>query len=150
MFAIRPYRKNDYITYNPFEELEALERSFFSDPFIDFFGNRTAAFGTDISDNGDSYLIEADLPGFNKKDIEISISGDTLTVLAKRNAENSEKDKDGKYLRIERRSGEYRRSFDLSSVDADNIKAKYENGVLSLTLPKKQPALPETRTLEIE
>ena len=61
-----------------------------------------------------------------------------------------EKDKKEKVVRVERSYGSYSRSFDISGVDADQIKAKYENGVLKLTLPKKQVTLPEGRRLEIE
>ena len=64
--------------------------------------------------------------------------------------ETEEKDKKEKVVRVERSYGSYSRSFDISGVDADQIKAKYENGVLKLTLPKKQVTLPEGRRLEIE
>ena len=62
----------------------------------------------------------------------------------------AEKDKKNKYVRCERSYGSYSRSFDLSGVKADEIKAKYENGVLKLTMPKKENTLPEARHLEIE
>ena len=61
-----------------------------------------------------------------------------------------EKDKKDRVIRVERSYGSYSRQFDLSSVNADQIKAKYDNGVLTLTLPKKQATLPASRTLEIE
>ncbi|MDO4852052.1 MAG: Hsp20/alpha crystallin family protein, partial [Clostridia bacterium] len=109
-----------------------------------------AMFKTDISDQGDSYLIEADLPGFDKKDIRLDLNGDTLTIHAERHSESEQKEHKDKYLRVERSYGTYSRSFDVSLIDAENIKAKYENGVLKLTLPKKQKTEPEKRTLEIE
>lgn len=151
MFELRPYRKNNQALYNPFKELEEMERQFWNDPFGHFFASSDLAeFKTDISDQGDSYLLEADLPGFDKKDIQLELSGDTLTVHAERHFEHEDKDKKGNYLRVERSSGKYSRQFDVSAVDTDNIKAKYENGVLKLTLPKKQQALPEAKHLEIE
>ena len=78
------------------------------------------------------------------------INGDTLTVRAERHSEHEEKNKKGKYVRCERSYGSYSRDFDLSGVKADEIKAKYENGVLKLTMPKKTEALPESKHLEIE
>ena len=107
-------------------------------------------FKTDIKDEGDRYELEADLPGFDKKDIHLDINGDMLTVSAERHSEHEEKDKKNKYVRCELSYGSYSRSFDLSGVKADEIKAKYENGVLKLTMPKKDKSLPEARHLEIE
>lgn len=138
-------------TYNPFRELEEFERNFFSNPFGSFFGSTSLAeFKTDVTDEGDHYLLEADLPGFDKKDIQLDVNGDTLTVHAERRSKVEEKDKKDKIVRVERSYGAYSRSFDISGVDADNIKAKYDNGVLMLTLPKKQASLPQGRRLEIE
>ena len=156
MFDMRPYRnnndrRNNLSAYNPFREMDAFERNFFNDPFGSWFDHSAlASFKTDIKDNGDSYTLEADLPGFDKKDIHLDINGDMLTVSAERHSEHEEKDKKNKYVRCERSYGSYSRSFDLSGVKADEIKAKYENGVLKLTMPKKENTLPEARHLEIE
>lgn len=151
MFEMRPYRSHrDLAGTNPFREMEAMERRFFRDPFS-FFGTDTfAAFRTDVTDEGDHYALEADLPGFKKEDIQLDVSGDTLTVSAERHSSREEKNDEKKYVHTERSWGQYSRSFDVSGVDIDRIKAKYENGVLQLTLPKKQNALPESRRLEIE
>lgn len=152
MFELTRRSNNHPInTYNPFRELEEFERNFFSNPFGSFLGTTSLAeFKTDVTDEGDYYLLEADLPGFDKKDIQLDVNGDTLTVHAERRSKVEEKDKKDKYVRIERSYGTYSRSFDISSVDADGIKAKYDNGVLKLTLPKKQASLPQGRRLEIE
>lgn len=148
MFELKPYRKNNAVReYNPFREMD----EFFADPFGGFFSNRElAAFKTDISDEGDHYLLEADLPGFDKKDIHLDINGDTLTISAERNVENKTEEKKNKYVRMERSYGRYVREFDISTIDAANIKAKYDGGVLSLTLPKKSEVLPQAKRLEIE
>ena len=153
MFELRPYRKNEVqnaMYYNPFREMEEMERRFFRDPFAMFDSNELAMFKTDISDQGNAYLIEADLPGFDKKDIRLDLNGDTLTIHAERHSESEQKEHKDKYLRVERSYGSYSRAFDVSLVDTENIKAKYEDGVLKLTLPKKQKVEPEKRTLEIE
>ena len=73
-----------------------------------------------------------------------------LTVRAERHSQHEDKDKKGKYVRCERSYGVYSREFDLSGVDADRIAAKYEDGVLKLTLPKKTEALPQARQIDIE
>ena len=152
MFELRPYRRHgSEIAYNPFREMEDLERKLFDEPFADFFrSGDIAEFKTDITDEGDSYVLEADLPGFDKKDIHLDISDGTLTINAERHSEHEQKDKKQKYVRVERSYGKYSRRFDVSAIDTEKIKAKYDNGVLRLTLPKKQVELPEAKHLEIE
>ena len=107
-------------------------------------------FRTDVTDEGDHYLLETDLPGFEKKDITLDIHDDMLTIRAERKSKVEEKDKKDKVIRMERSYGSYQRSFDISGVDADQIKAKYTDGVLRLTLPKLERTLPQGRRLEIE
>ncbi len=151
MFELRPFHRNQELTYNPFKAMEDFEKRFFEDPFTGFFETGDIAeFKTDISDQGDSYLLEADLPGFEKKDIHLDVQGDVLTINAERHSQHEDKDKKGNYVRLERSYGQYSRQFDVSGIDAHGIKAKYENGVLKLTMPKKQETLPESHTLEIE
>lgn len=138
-------------SYNPFREMEELEKNFFENPFGAFFSNGDLAeFKTDVTDEGDHYLLEADLPGFDKKDIQLDISGDMLTIKAERHSKFEEKDKKDKIVRVERSYGSYSRQFDVSGINTDGINAKYENGVLQLKLPKKEIDKPESRRLEIE
>ena len=137
MFGIMPYR-----TYNPFRELEKLENELFSDTSV-------KAFKTDITDSGDSYLLEADLPGFKKENIHVDISGGVLTISAERRDESKETDKKGNIVHSERIYGSFERSFDLTDIDEGSISASYTDGVLKLVMPKKVQAVPETRRLEI-
>ena len=111
---------------------------------------RAAGFRTDISDQGDSYLLEADLPGFDKDSIHIDLSEDTLTISAERHSQHEEEDKKDSYVCCERSYGQYQRSFDVSGIDKDGIKAKYADGVLRLTLPKVPEVQPAVKRLEIE
>ena len=144
MLNLTPYRKhsNEAAMYNPFRELEDFERSIFAPDTL-------ASFRTDIEDEGDKLVLSADLPGFDKKDIHLDVNGDTLTIHAERKAEQEEKDDKNNYVRCERSFGSYSRQFDLSGVDADHMKATYDNGVLKLEMPKK--ALPDSaRHIEIE
>ncbi len=94
---------------------------------------------TDIIDKGDRYLVQAELPGFNKEEIHIDIKDNYLTVHAEHREEKEEKKEN--YIRKERRYGSYERSFDISDVNADQIEAKYNDGVLELQMPK----LPKNR-----
>ncbi len=137
-------------SYNPFRDMEELERSFFGSPMSFFDSRDLAEFKTDITDEGDHFLMEADLPGFDKKDIHLSLSNDTLSIQAERHSKVEDKDKKDKVVRVERSYGSYSRQFDVSGIDAAGIKAKYENGVLKLTLPKKVAKAPEETKLEIE
>ena len=145
-------RKNNYglTTYNPFQELDNFERSFFGDLFPRFDRASIASFKTDITDEGDAYRIEADLPGFKKEDIHLDVSDNILTLSAERHSEHEDKEKNGKYLRCERSYGSYSRSFDLSDVKSDDITAKYEDGVLTLNLPKKTKEVPTSRRIELQ
>lgn len=148
MFAIRPYdRRNDRVAnYDPFRAMEEMEKALWNNSF---FGN-SGEIRTDIQDKGDSFLLEADLPGFKKEDIHVDLDDDTMTIRAERRSEHEEKDKQGNYLRCERSYGSYTRSFDVSGIQADAIRAQYTDGVLRLTLPKKVETAPAARRLEIE
>ena len=130
MFEIMPFDRRSYrMSYNPFRELEQMEKNFWGDQQVN-------PFRTDISETADGYKLEADLPGFRKEDIHMD--------------SNDEKDGKGDYIRRERYYGSYSRSFNVSEIDVENIKAAYENGVLTLTMPKKAPVKPESKHLEIE
>ena len=105
------------------------------------------AMKTDVVDNGDHFTVKADLPGFDKKDIKIGMTNGVLTVSASHEENNDEKDeKSGKYLRRERSIASYARSFRVGNeVKPEEIDAKYENGVLTLTVPNKQAALEDKK-----
>jgi HSP20 family protein len=90
----------------------------------------------DVQEDENSYLIKADVPGVEPKDIEIDIDKGVLTIKGHR--ESSKREEHDGYQRIERFSGEFSRRFSLpDSVDADNIEANSKHGVLEITIPKK-------------
>ncbi len=148
MLEIRPtVRKNVYA--NPFRLFDEFDRAFFGNTF----GNlsaQTASIRTDITETTDGYLLEAELPGYGKEDIQLAIDGDMLTISAERKSETEEKDSENRVIRSERRVGSCSRRFDISGVDAEAISAKYENGILCLNLPKKQQEVPQTRRIDIQ
>lgn len=135
--------------------LTPFDKKFYSPWFDDNFGQfpqmpQMPSFKTDIKDEGDKYIIEAELPGFKKEDIKADINDNMLTITAEHTEENDEKDNKGNYIRRERSYGSVSRSFDISEVKAEEIGASYENGVLTLTLPKKTETVPTNRRLEIK
>ncbi len=144
MLELIPFISNNRVSnYDPFKDMENFEKHFFGT-------DRISSFKTDIKDNGGEYLLEADLPGFKKEDINVNLENNYLTISAERKVENEEKDKKGRYIRCERSYGSFTRSFDVSDVDTDKITASYEDGVLKLTMPKKEKTLPASKKLEIK
>ena len=123
----------------------------FRDPFFE--GTESKVMKTDIKEKKDKYLIDIDLPGYEKEDIKMEISDGYLTVHASVNKEvDDEKDK-GKYVRKERYVGECSRSFYVGdNVTEDEIKAKFKNGTLTIQVPKKddKKELPEKKYIPIE
>ena len=105
-------------------------------------------FRTDVSDDGDSYKLEAELPGFKKEDISIDIDNECLTISAERSFDK--KDDKNNYVKRERYYGSYSRSFDVSNIDIDKIEASYTDGILTPILPKKAAEIPASRRLEIK
>lgn len=139
-----PYVRRNLSAFDPFRELDELERAFFGRD-----NSKLAQFSTDIRDNGGEFLLEADLPGVKKEDIKLDLSDNILTISAERHSEYEEKDKKGNYVRCERSYGSYQRSFDTTGIDVDKIDAEFKDGVLKLTMPKLIEQKPEPRRLEI-
>ncbi len=139
-----PYVRRNLSAFDPFRELDEIERAFFGD------NNRsTPAFSTDIRDNGKEFVLEADLPGVKKEDIKLDLTDNILTISAERHSEYEEKDKKGNYVRCERSYGSYQRSFDTTGIDVDKIDAEFTDGVLKLTMPKLVEQKPAPKRLEI-
>ena len=136
------------------DPLEDFFRGFFVRP-VDFGGGPVANMGTDapqmrvdVKENADGYEVHAELPGMKKEDIHVHIDGPVVSISAERKQEKEVKDGE-KVLRTERYYGEVSRSFQLpSDIDEANAKARYDNGVLCLTLPKKISSAPQRLTVE--
>ena len=146
MFELTPFSRRNHklSTYNPFQAFDELEKEFFGN-------NSLSEFKTDIKDTGSAYELEADLPGFKKEDIHIDIDDNYLTISAQRHSEMEQKDQKGNFIRCERSFGSFERSFDISGVKTEDIKAEYKDGVLKLTMPKTQEEkTPNRRRLDIE
>ena len=106
---------------------------------------------TDVKETEAGYEVDVDLPGFKKEEIHLDLDKGYLTISTEKALENKEENK-GRVIRQERYSGTMSRSFYVGSyVTEEDIKAKYENGVLSLTIPKKEaPKAPEKKSICIE
>ncbi len=146
MFELIPFDRTirRMAAFDPFREMDNLERSFFGE------GNVVSAFRTDVSDMGDAFKLEAELPGFSKDDLKIDIENDRLTISAERKLDTTDEDKKTNFIKRERFYGSYSRSFDVTGIDVDGIDASYTDGVLTLTLPKKKEVVPASRRLEIK
>ena len=140
MFGMIPFDRRDS---SLFDMMDNFERSFFGSST-----STASSFRTDIRDEGDKFVLEAELPGFKKEDIKLDLKDGVLTISAQHSEESEEKK--NSYIRRERRYGSFSRSFDVSGIQEDHITAAYNNGVLALTLPKAQPVVPAARQIDIQ
>ena len=135
----------------------ALFDDFFGRDFFEFTPSRSLsnfaknAPAVNILETDNEFKIEVAAPGLKKEDIKVELEDGLLTISSETKQEKEEKDKEGKYTRREFSYSSFKRSFsvDEDSVDADNIAATYENGVLNIQVPKKTKATPEKKTKTI-
>ena len=107
---------------------------------------------TDVRETEGSYELDIDLPGFKKEDVNVELKNGYLTIAASKSLDKDEKDQKGRYIRQERYAGAMSRSFYVGEdVQPFEISAKFENGILQLSVPKaEQKRLPKTTTIAIE
>lgn len=134
-----PRRRNDFDLFD-----EIFDDQFFSR--VD-----TKLMRTDIKEKKDSYVVNVDLPGYEKEDIKIEINNGYLTVTAERTNSDEEKE-EGRYIRKERYSGQCSRSFYVGdNVKDTDVKASFKNGILTLEFPKeKHEEIEEKKYIPIE
>jgi HSP20 family protein len=155
--ALVPYRKSDWMV-DPFRELENLQDQM--NRLFDFslsgnsLGRSTLLGGQwapaiDIYDSKENILVKAELPGLKKDEIEVSIENDQLVIKGEKKKDNQVKEDD--YVKTERFYGSFYRTIQLpSSVHTDKVNAAYKDGVLSLTLPKKEEAKPKQIKIDVK
>lgn len=125
--------KNNSEREMPMDPIDRAFRDFWEDGL-----QTTHSMKTDVVESDKEYKLSAELPGINKEDIQIDLKNGILTIAASHKENDDEKNEEGKYIRRERRAASYRRSFRLGEeYKPEDISAKYENGVLTLTIPKK-------------
>ena len=134
-------------------------KDLFDDVFEPFYRQNKTAFNsnglmkTDVKETDDGYELSIDLPGVSKDDLKAEVKDGYMTVSVTKKENNDEKDKKGKFIRRERFYGSYSRSFYVGDdVTESDIKAKFENGVLEISVPKKetQPKVEENHYVQIE
>ena len=130
---------------------ENLFDDFFNDFDEDFFGKKNPLYGKHARNMMKTYEVDVDLPGFKKEDINVNYENGYLTISTSKGLDKDEKDKDGRYIRQERYVGNMTRSFYLGDIPKEDIKAKYEGGVLRLSVPKSDmKQIENTSTISIE
>ncbi len=108
---------------------------------------------TDIRETETGYELDVELPGYKKEDLKLELTNGYLNIGAEKHTENEEKDTDGKVIRRERYTGSMKRSFFVGEdITEEDIKAKFEDGILKLCVPKKEhkEQIPEKKTIMIE
>ncbi len=145
------------VRWEPLRDLLTTQDRFnrlFNDTFPNFFGSgRLAATASwipavDVYETDQSVVLKAELPGVDPKDVEARVEDGTLYLKGERKFENEVKEEN--YQRVERAYGSFTRTFALpSSVDADKVAAEYKDGVLTLTLPKREEAKPRTIKINV-
>lgn len=108
---------------------------------------------TDIKDAGDHFELDIEMPGFKKEDMKAQLKDGMLTIEACTNTANDEKDETGRYIRRERFSGSCSRSFYVGEgIEQEDIKAKFEDGILKISVPKEEakPKIEENKYISIE
>jgi HSP20 family protein len=142
------------VKWNPYDEMTGLRHRFnrLLDPRLPSLWDLEATAAdswrpvVDIYEQDDAYVIKAELPGVEKKDISVELKGRTLVVKGERTSENEVKE--GHYYRRERTFGKFQRAFSLpEALETDKIKAEFKDGVLRLTVPKREEVKPKQVTV---
>ena len=138
---------------------ENLFDDFFTDPFSMLPSGRDVLYGkhgknlmkTDVRETEDSYELDVDLPGFKKDEVNVELKNGYLTIQAAKGLDKDETDKKGKYIRQERYAGSCSRSFYVGEdVEAGEVAARFENGILQLSIPKEaKKQLPKNTSVTI-
>lgn len=141
--------KNEMMDWtDPFDAMDRAFSNFWGDSL-----ETTKAMKIDVIEQDNAYRLEAELPGFNKEDIHVDMKNGALTISASHEDKKDEQDQNGRYIRRERKYSSYQRSFRVAeNLQPEDIDAKYENGVLTLIVPKKEviPQQEETKKIEVK
>ena len=144
---------------SPFEQMERQFEEFFRRPFPllgqpwwparSIFEAEEAAPSVDIFEEGDDIVLKAELPGMSKKDVSVNLSDHIITISGEKKKE--EKTEEKNFYRVERSYGSFSRSFELpADVKADQVKAKFHDGLLEVRLPKTEEAKRKAKSVPIE
>ncbi len=137
MFEMVPFKKRKE---DAFSQLARSFNDIFDDEWLTPFRTLTTSFKADIRETDQAYLVEAELPGFKKEEIEIDYAHPYLTIKAVHNEEANEENDGHQVIRRERRYGEYVRRFYVQDIEEEGIRAALKDGILSLEIPKSKRA----------
>ena len=146
------FSREEFLT--PFDSLfdNVIQKAFptFGQEFgIEFFGNNSYP-KVDVVDHSDKITIEAEIPGLNKDDVSVDVKDNLLTISGRRKGIH-ENDKNTRYIVKELKRSQFSRSFTLTDkLDAANIEAEFDKGLLTVVVPKLEPAKPVARTVDIK
>ncbi len=129
--------------------MNLIPRKYYLDDFFDNFLTvpEENNLKCDIYEKEGKYYIEMDIPGFDKKDIQVECNKGYLTIIAQK--EQEEKEEEKKYIRRERVYGKYKREFYLGDIEMENINAEFKDGILKITVPRKEEVSSKT-SIEIK
>lgn len=137
MLTFEPFRGLDTVTRRMFDRISEMDRDI--KPEVSNFSPRV-----DISNTESSTILHVEIPGVNKEDVKISINEERILSI-RGEKKQSETQEDHKFIRIERRFGSFDRSFTLPEfIDINGIQAEFNNGILTITLPKVEPEKPKS------
>ena len=135
-------------TRRSYDLFDGMFDDFFNTPFI---ANNNVAMRTDIHESEHEYTLDIELPGYNKQDVRIELEKGYLTISAKHETTDEERDSKGNIVKNERYFGSCSRSFYVGdNVSEEDIKAKFDNGILEISVPKDKEKIPTKKTIAIE
>jgi HSP20 family protein len=141
------------VRFEPFRDLQKEYVRLLKEAFSPMSGEtevstRSWAPPVDIYETEDAIVLKAELPGIDPKDVEVRVEDNTLYLKGERKYEKEVKEQN--YHRVERSYGSFARSFSLpNSIDAEKVKAEYKDGLLTLTMPKREEAKPKTIKIDV-
>lgn len=150
MFGLVPFnrRTNNIAARNdPFDLTDVFD-DFFGDSFMPAFFTSSNPIKADIRETDKEFIIEADMPGVKKEDIRLDLRDGALTIGVEQNEQRNEEKEN--YIRKERRYGSYSRTFNVDGVNQENVTAKYDDGVLTVMLPKAEEQKPKSHKIDIQ
>lgn len=149
MFNLVPFRRPAEVerSRDPFG-IDSIFENFFNDSVFPAFYENSGQMRVDIKETDKEYIVEAEIPGAKKDEINLEIDSDRLTISVLKEEQENEEDKN--YIRRERRYSSMSRSFRVDNIIPDKAKAKYDNGILAITLPKKEESKISGKKIKIE
>ena len=134
MVNLKPYRRSDLVFNNNLNEMYNMIDSFFGGDRLTALEN--SSFKIDIKDNEDAYIVEAELPGFDKDDITVEVEKGRLTISANKEEEVDKSDEKENYIHRERRTSSMSRSMTFKDMNEEELKAELDDGILTIKVPK--------------